>query len=253
MQGESDIIDYTNTNYKQRLKQFCTDVNKDIKAITHQGTDIKMICYQSNVLTRAEHFNANNYDCIEMKPAQAIVDLIKEDSLFCASGPTYPYSFINERLHIDAIGQQAIGKLDAIAVMNIIKGQHKIYGLAPLSITSEKNDIIIHMNVPCPPMVFDTTSVMPIDHYGFSVITKNNENIISSVKIEGDTIRLICSKEPQDCDVRYAVNGEWMKSGKLHGPRGNLRDSQGNIVSFNIEAHKYLVHNWCYQFDIHCQ
>ena len=237
MQGESDIIDYTNVNYKERLKQFCTDVNKDIKAITHQKNDIKMICYQSNVLTRAEYFIANNFDCVEMKPAQAIVDLIKEDSLFWASGPTYPYSFINERLHIDATGQQTIGKLEAIAVMNIIKGGHKVYGLTPRSITAEKNDILIHMNVPYPPMVFDTITVMPIDNFGFSVITKNNENIISSVKMEGDTIRLSCSKSPQDCKVRYAVNGECMKSGHLHGPRGNLRDSQ-------------LTPNWCYQFDI---
>ena len=236
MQGESDIIDYTNVNYKERLKQFCTDVNKDIKAITHQKNDIKMICYQSNVLTRAEQFYANNYDCIEMRPAQAIVDLIKEESLFWASGPTYPYSFINEKLHIDAVGQQTIGKLDAIAIMNIIKGGQKVCGLIPRSITAEKNDILIHMNVPCPPMVFDTISVMPIDNYGFSVITQNNENIISSVKIEGNTIRLTCSQSPLDCKVRYAVNGENMKSGRLHGPRGNLRDSQHTP-------------NWCYQFD----
>ncbi len=235
MQGETDIIDYTNIDYKKCLKQFCTDINKDIKAITKQKEDIRMICYQSNVLTRAENFDANNFECIEMRPAQAIVDLIKEDSLFWASGPTYPYTFINEKLHIDAAGQQTIGKLDAIAAINIIKGGQKVYGLIPRSITSEKNDIIIHMNVPCPPMVFDTTSVMSINHYGFSVITKNNENIISSVKIEGDTIRLICSKVPQDCEVRYAVNGERMKSGRLHGPRGNLRDSQHTP-------------NWCYQF-----
>ena len=236
MQGESDIIDYTNINYKQKLKQFCTDVNKDIKAITKQKDDICMICYQSNVLTRAENFDANNFECIEMRPAQAIVDLLNEDSLFWASGPTYPYTFINEKLHIDAVGQQTIGKLDAIAVMNIIKGRYKVYGLMPRSITAEKNDILIHMNVPYPPMVFDTISVMPIDHYGFSVITKNNENIISSVKIEGDTIRLSCSQSPQDCKVRYAVNGEKMKSGRQHGPRGNLCDSQ-------------QIPNWCYQFD----
>ena len=238
MQGETDIIDYTNIDYKKCLKQFCTDINKDIKAITKQKDDIRMICYQSNVLTRAEKFEPNNFDCIEMRPAQAIVDLLNEDSLFWASGPTYPYTFVNEKLHIDAIGQQTIGKLDAIAVMNIIKRGHKVYGLIPRSITTEKNDILMHMNVPCPPMVFDTISVMPIDHYGFSVITKYNENIISSVKIEGDTIRITCSKTPQDCKVRYAVNGEHMKSGHLHGPRGNLRDSQHTP-------------NWCYQFNEH--
>lgn len=237
MQGESDIIDYTNIDYKKRLKQFCTDVNKDIKAITHQKEDIRMICYQSNVLTRAENFEAKNYKCVEIKPAQAIVDLIKEDTLFWASGPTYPYTFINEKLHIDAIGQQHIGNLDAIAIMNLLKGKGKTYGLIPLSVSPDGNDVLIHMSVPCPPLVIDTISVLPIEYYGFSVITENNENIISSVKIEGETIRLTCSRFPQECKVRYAVNGERMKSGRIHGPRGNLRDSQHPT-------------NWCYQFEI---
>lgn len=250
MQGESDIIDYTNINYKQKLKQFSTDVNKDIKAITHQKEDICMICYQSNVLTRAESFEANNYECVEMRPAQAIVDLINEDSLFWASGPTYPYTFINERLHIDAIGQQHIGNLDAIAVMNLLKGRGKTYGLIPRSISTHGNDVFIHMNVPCPPLIIDTISVLPVEHYGFSVISENNENILSSVNIEGDTIRLTCSRSPMNCKVRYAVNGEKMKSGRLHGPRGNIRDSQCYKISINIERKEHLLYNWCYQFDI---
>lgn len=253
MQGESDIIDYTNINYKNRLKQFYSDVNKDIKAITHQKENIRMICYQSNVLTRAENFDANKYECVEMKPAQAIVDLIKEDTLFWASGPTYPYTFINEKLHIDAIGQQHIGNLDAIAVMNLLRGKGKTYGLIPRSIFTQGNDVLIHMNVPCPPLIIDTISVLPVEHYGFSVISKNNENILSSVNIEGDTIRLTCSKSPLNCRVRYAVNGEKMKSGRHHGPRGNLRDSQGDRVSFIALNKKYPLHNWCYQFDIHSQ
>ena len=252
MQGESDIIDYTNNNYKKLLKQFCTDVNNDIKAITHQKEDIRMICYQSNVLTRAENFDANNYDCVEMKPAQAIVDLIKEDSLFWASGPTYPYTFINERLHIDAIGQQTIGKLDAIAVMNLLKGRKKTSGLMPQSMFVDGNDALILMNVPCPPLVIDTISVMPIEYYGFSVISDNNENILSSVKIEGDTVRLSCSRSPHKCRIRYAVNGERMKSGNRHGPRGNIRDHQGNTYVFCIEDKQFPAHNWCYQFDILC-
>lgn len=252
MQGESDIIDYTNNNYLRALKQFCTDVNKDIKAITKQKEDIRMICYQSNVLTRAEQFNRNNYNCVETKTAQAIVDLIKEDTLFWASGPTYPYTFVNEKLHIDAIGQQHIGYLDAIAVMNLLKGKGKTYGLTPRSISAVGNDILIHMNVPCPPLVFDTISVMPIEHYGFSVIAENNENIISGIQIEGDIVRLTCTRSPINCKVRYAVNGERMKSGHLHGPRGNLRDSQGKVVSFNVIGKKFPLHNWCYQFDIQC-
>lgn len=72
-------------------------------------------------------------------------------------------------------------------------------------------------------------------HYGFSVISKENCDIATSIRIEGDSIRIGCSAPVAGCKVRYAVNGDYMKSGNLYGPRGNLRDSGGN---------------WCYQFDL---
>ena len=241
MQGESDIIEYTNENYRDSLKQICTDLNKDIKSITHQKDDLYMICYQSNVLSLANNFSEEKYDCIETRVSQAVVDLIRDDTLFAASGPTYPCHFVNDRLHIDAIGQQYIGKLAANTVLDIIRNGRKTYGVIPKSLSIEGNDIIIQMYVPQPPLVFDTISVKPIAHYGFSVITKENKNIIEDISIEDNTIiRLHCKQSPENCKVRYAVNGEKEKSGFEHGPRGNLRDSGP-------------LHHWCYQFDMLCK
>ena len=252
MQGESDIIEYTNVDYKKELKNFSIRLNRDIKAITNQKEDVKIICYQSNVITRAEKFDETNYNCIEMRPAQAIVELIKEDSLFCASGPTYPYNFINESLHIDAIGQNSIGRLAALAGINIVRRKEKSFGVLPKSISIDKNDVLIHFSVPRPPLMIDTLSVKPIKNYGFDVITQDNKNIMSGISLEGDIIRLRCCKSPIGCKIRYAVNGEKMKSGYKHGPRGNLRDSQGEKEKIVIKGQTYPVHNWAYQFDILC-
>ena len=99
MQGESDIREYTKENYKETLKQLHSDLNRAVKVITHQKEDVHLICYQTNAVTVADDFNPLNYDCVEMKPSQAIVDFINEDSLFDASGPTYPYHFMREYLH----------------------------------------------------------------------------------------------------------------------------------------------------------
>lgn len=253
MQGESDIREYTKENYKETLKQLHSDLNRAVKVITHQKEDVHLICYQSNAVSIADEFNPLDYDCIEMKPSQAIVDFINEDSLFDASGPTYPYNFMREYLHIDAIGQQYIGYLDAITVMNIIRGNNKTYGLIPQSVTTEDNDVVVKFHVPCPPLVLDTINVKYADHFGFSVINKDGEDIISEVSLEGDNVRLSCNKSPMNCKVRYAVNGEKMKSGRLHGPRGNLRDSQGEVEKFTIEDKTYPVYNWAYQFDILCK
>jgi hypothetical protein len=253
MQGESDIREYTKENYKETLKQLHSDLNRAVKVITHQNEDVHLICYQTNAVSIADKFNPLDYDCIEMKPSQAIVDFINEDSLFDASGPTYPYNFMREYLHIDAIGQQHIGYLDAITVMNIIRGNNKTYGLIPQSVTSEDNDVVVKFHVPCPPLILDTINVKYADHFGFSVINKDGEDIISEVSLEGDNVRLSCNKSPMNCKIRYAVNGEKMKSGRLHGPRGNLRDSQGEVEKFTIEDKTYPVYNWAYQFDILCK
>lgn len=253
MQGESDIREYTKEDYKETLKQLHADLNRAVKVITHQKMDVHFVCYQSNAISIADDFNPLNYDCIEMKPSQAIVDFINEDSLFDASGPTYPYNFMREYLHIDAIGQQHIGYLDAITVMNIIKGKGKTYGLIPQSLSVEGHDVIVNFRVPCPPLVIDTVNVRYADNYGFSVINQIGENIISDVSIEGDHVRLSCNNSPINCKVRYAVNGDKLKSGRLHGPRGNLRDSQGEKEKMTVQGNTYPVHNWAYQFDLLCK
>lgn len=238
MQGESDIVEYTYYNYKEKLKQISTDFNKDIKDITQQKEDIIFICYQSNALTKAEKFNAEEYYCIETRVAQGTLELIRDDSLFWASGPTYPYHFVNEKIHIDAVGQQQIGKLEANAVLNILRNREKTHGVIPISLSIDNQTVTIHMTVPQPPLTFDTISIKPIKNYGFSVITPEGEDIASHVMIEEENlIKIYCSQSPVGCKIRYAVNGEKGKSGFEHGPRGNLRDS-------------HPLRNWCYQFDL---
>ncbi len=235
MQGESDIVDYPKTDYKKMITKIWNDMNEDILRITGQNDSIRFICYQPNSLTRAEHFKAERYECKETIVPQTFVDLLSKDNRFWASGPTYPYHCVGEKIHIDAIGQQQIGTLAANSVLGILRGKERFCGFIPLQANVEGNDVTIHFNVPTPPMTIDTIQVMKAGNYGFSVINNDNRNIINRVEIENNIIKISCSESPIDCKIRYAVNGEYMKSGNIHGPRGNLRDSRGN---------------WCYQFEI---
>ena len=237
MQGESDIADYPNTDYMLMLRRIRDDMNADIKSITLQDSDIPFICYQANTLTRAGQFKANNFYCRETYVPQTFVNLLSTSEHFWASGPTYPYSCVNEKIHIDAQGQQAIGRLAARSVLGILKGTERFRGLIPTEITTQDETVILHFNTTGTPLVFDTIQVRKADHYGFSVINKDNIDIANTITVDSTTVRITCTEPPTDCKVRYAVNGDYMKSGNLHGPRGNLRDSQGN---------------WCYQFDIIC-
>ena len=94
---------------------------------------------------------------------------------------------------------------------------------------------------------------MKADHYGFNIIRQDNTDIISDVVLHGDTVTITCSELPVGCRIRYGVNGEFRKGGRLHGPRGNLRDSQGETRKITINGKTYPQDNWCYIFDELCE
>ena len=213
-------------------------MNADILQITQQTDSIPFICYQANSLSRAEHFHANNYICKETEVPQTFVNLLNSDKWFWASGPTYPYSCVKEKIHINAWGQQQIGSLAAKSVLNILRRKERCMGLIPKTVSINGNNVCITLNIPSPPLIIDTIQVNKANNYGFSVINDNNCNIIKSVYINNNGIIVECKESPRNCFVRYAVNGDYMKSGRLHGPRGNLRDTENN---------------WCYQFNILCK
>ncbi len=235
MQGESDIVDYPETDYTQQLTQMWRDMNEDIRRITQQQDSIPFVCYQANSLSRAEHFKADNYESTETAVPMTFVHLLQADNRFWASGPTYPYRCVGDKIHIDAVGQQNIEVLAARSALAIMRGAKRFQGLIPTAATTNGNDVIVHFNVPNSPLTVDTVQVSKAQNYGFSVINKANHNIAVSIIPAGDSVRISCSESPVECKVRYAVNGDYMKSGNTYGPRGNLRDS---------------LNNWCYQFDI---
>ena len=250
MQGESDIADYPGTNYKQLLLDFIHDINKDIKDITHQSEDVRIICYQPNALSIARFFNGDNYICPEVEVPQAFVDLLREDTLFWASGPTYPYSVVREVVHIDGIGQKRIGYLASLSALSILRHGPRFVGLIPLSCHASDSTVTIHFSVPVPPLVIDTIQVRKATHSGFQVINKECKDIAKAIHVDNTSITIDCYSSPKGCKVRYAVNGDYMKSGNIHGPRGNIRDSQGDKLKTVIKGKEYGLSNWAYQFEM---
>ena len=249
MQGESDIADYPGTSYKALLKQMHQDLNADIKSITHQSNDIRFISYQTNIVTRGKNYKPNHFNGIEAQTPQAQMELIRDDTLFWASGPMYPYSFVNESLHPDGISQKRFGYLVAESVIDLLHHEKRFIGVVPIKTDIKENEVRILFNVPCPPLYFDTVSVKKVNNYGFNVIRKDNVDIVSDIYLDGDTVIIKCCESPIGCKIRYAVNGEYMKSGWRIGPRGNLRDSQGDYIQIDILDKVYSLHNWCFQFD----
>ena len=97
--------------------------------------------------------------------------------------------------------------------------------MIPKSYNVIGNDIKIDFNVPCPPLSFDTIQVKKVDNYGFNVIRRDGVDIVSDVKINQTSVIIHCKASPENCKLRYGVNGEFLKGGRKVGSRGNLRDS----------------------------
>ena len=225
MQGESDIVEYPDYDYKEYFHKMYNNLNTDIKNVTHQKEDIRIISYQTSTVTKGLKYKPNNYYGTESRTPTAQMELIRDDTLIWVSGPTYPYDFVNESLHIDALGQRSLGVLAAKSALGILRKGKRNIGLVPLSYNVEGNDIRILYNVPCPPLCFDTINVSKADNYGFSVIRQDGTDIISEVEIDTNTVIIHCTETPQYFKLRYGINGEFLKGGRKIGPRGNLRDS----------------------------
>ncbi len=234
MQGESDIAEYTNYDYKDYFHRMYKDLNIDIKAVTHQQEDIRIISYQTTAITKGDHYKLNNYYAEEPRTPNAQMELIRDDSLIWVSGPTYPYDFVREALHIDANGQKYIGKLAARSVLGLLKKDKRNIGVVPLSYKIVGNEIRIEYNVPCPPLCIDTLSVRKADNYGFNVICSDGTDIISDICIDDNMVKINCKKSPQKCKLRYGINGEPLKGGRKLGARGNLRDDQSEIHNWGL-------------------
>ena len=237
MQGESDIVEYPCYDYKEYFYRMYNDMNTDIKNVTHQKEDVRIISYQTSTITKGLRYKLNNYDATESRTPTAQMELIRDDTLIWASGPTYPYDFVNESLHIDAFGQKSIGVLAAKSTLGILRKTKRNIGLVPLSYEIDGNDIRILFNVPCPPLRFDTINVKKVDNYGFNVISPDDTDIISNVNIDNNTVVIRCKKIPLGCKLRYGINGEYMQGGRNKGARGNMRDSQDSF------------YNWCLLFE----
>ena len=212
-------------------------MNTDIKKVTNQKNDIRIICYQSSTITKGLRYKPNHFDGVEARTPTAQMELIRDDTLIWVSGPTYPYDFVNESLHIDAVGQKCIGVLAAKSAIGILRNRKREIGLVPLSYEIDGNDIRIHFNVPSPPLCLDTINVWKADNYGFTVIRKDGIDILLNVNLNNNSIVIKCSESPNNCKLRYGINGELLKGGRHFGPRGNLRDSQS------------VVPNWCLMFE----
>jgi len=234
VQGENDLVWSTDSAYGRRLQRFREDLEADVRTIFPDenalfGPRGRLMCvaYQTSALAIAEDgYQSDEYVCRQLRVPCEQLELVQTDSCFLVSTPVYPFTVMREYVHIDGRGQQQLGRYEGRAVAEWLFAGHRRTGLHPRQTRISGDTIFIDFNAEKFPLQLDTAFVAKAENYGFSVVAPSGVQPLRGVVVGDSAVALVCSSRPQaDWKVRYGVNGQRGKGGRLHGPRGNLRES----------------------------
>ena len=241
-QGESDdAIDTPIPDYVTKLRHLRSDIDHDAKAITGQSADVEMIAYQL-----ATH---RSFGQPFPHTALALLEASHEDPHIHLAVPMYLFRYVDGR-HTDNESSQWLGAYYGLVLKRVLIDHETWTPLEPTSWRREGDVATLLFKVPVPPLRWDTTQVAGNTNYGFMLRLPSGQPLpIRSVSIVGpDRVQITADGAiPAGTEVEYAFEGQGF-AGNRFGPRGNLRDSQGDAIQFDNGRELKRMDNWCVIF-----
>ena len=252
-QGETDHQNKQEKDwYKERMKQVIKDINADAKAITGQSNDV--LCFGYQVGSHLNYFKQNPTDYPKIALAELELALEK-DSSYIMTTPMYHFDY-SDGVHLTAPMSRLYGEYVGYVMKRVLVDGVSWKPVHPVRHKVKKAGgewiVDVQFYAPVLPMVLDTQTVSDPGNYGFSLVTEEGDALpIKSVKLLGKNIvRLVTTINPGKSNLRYGMTiNEHRPSGPKTGPRGCLRDSQGDQVKAKILNKVYRMDNWSPFFD----
>lgn len=250
MQGESNYsLSTTRVSYLEKLLQYRDDSAADKMAITGQQFEPLFISYQLSA------HRAYNKSVPTIALAQRDAALQGKSWL---SAPGYIMDYNADHIHAVNYSYQMWAYYHGILIYKLLQDDlnDRERGMHRLDVINEFRQGVINdllLNVPVKPVVFDTTWVTAAPNMGFDIRSASNVmiDIISSVSIVGqDRIRIITTRPLADGEFisyGWGRTGDAAGNGRVSGPRGNVRDSQGDLNGYHYidgAGTTRALHNW---------
>ena len=244
-QGESDQYWGTDAQtYRASVDALRRQINWVNEVVTGTAESVPMIAYQVSAHVAAGSASPDI--------ALAQLDDGRENPDFHLATPLYMMDFVDE-YHLDARSSKWLGAYFGLAYKRAVVDGEDWQPLHPLRARSTGRLIVADFHVPVPPLAFDTAQVADPGQYGFRVVDPDgSDNPVTGIAIDRAGTRVwIAAARPiaAGSSLRYAWDGD-KQSGRLTGPRGNLRDSQGDRLVFDPEGIAAPMHNWCVIFEL---
>ncbi len=244
-QGEADTSAGTlYATYKAALKQLRSDIDADVKAVSGQTQNVPLITYQV-----ASH---KHYGVAYPQIALAQLDAAIEDANIHACCPMYIFEYNTDFVHLPGWSYKWLGAYYGLVYKRVVIDGLTWDVVRPLSFTVRGSAIYIKFHVPAPPLKWDVQQVLQNDGYGFNLFDgAGNPVTLTGLPaiIANDTVKIIASAPVvAGMKLQYAFYGTGT-TGRLDGPRGNLRDSQGDNLVFDGGGLMKRMDNWCFMFE----
>ncbi|WP_421412539.1 hypothetical protein ACOMDM_13425 [Serratia plymuthica] len=251
MAGETDsenINAMTTERYKRQLQQLDADFNSEVKRITKQSVNVRIIVCQSA-------FTPNSRGLWDQPVRQAQYDLDGVGNIRLA-GPVYQFPYADV-IHINSLGQNRRGQMISRAAVWDFFGT----GWRPIKFVNyiwrTPTLLSLVFDVPTPPLVLDTsgdvinTSGLGAG-LGFVLDDRSSTPIVivSAVAASGSVVDITLSAAPVNpaaVRVGYGIkrnDGNTTQDGPVIGARGCLRDSTNHISLYDSVSN----HNWMSAF-----
>lgn len=244
VQGEADQnAGTTKAVYKTALDQLIADISTDVKAITGQTEHVICIMYQTSSCTAGQTNNG------VIPHAQR--DVANSNANAYMACPMYFLDYVSGGRHVTAESSKWFGAYMGLVFKRVVVDGEQWSPVQPTQAFRQGSIAVVKFNVPRPPLRIDTSQVAATTNYGFKLADSGGTPIaINSVSIIGpDTVKIIAASAiPAGAKLTYATDGT-TASGRLTGPRGNLRDSQGDDIVFDGGGLNLPMHNWCITFE----
>lgn len=246
-QGESDYLATTTAAaYTATFGQLVNDMRADAVAASGQPIAPIVITYQvaSHRTAGVDHPNIAlaQLAYAEANPIKAI--------LAC---PMYPFTY-SDGFHMTGQSYKLYGAYLGLAYKRAVVDQTPWSPLKPISVFKQGRQALVRFKVPFGDLKFDTTQVTATSNMGFELVSSTNTALaISSVEIVGpDLVKVTAASTiPAGAKLRYAHHGDGGGNvGSVNGPRGNLRDSQGDSLIFDGGSFTRRLDNWCVIFEL---
>lgn len=240
--GEQDGLD-GNTSYAEDLAEWQNDFNSDLKNITGQSADIPAFFCQ--VSSSSGYGFTGGITSTDFPSQLEQLRAHKTYSNIFLVCPKYHLDYFDHS-HITNNAQRVLGEYYAKAFTTYIStGSWE--PLRPATVTGSGNQVFISFEGRVGNLVFDTSLVNAATHQGFAYYDDLANTILNVSIVSNQVVITLSGTIGANATVSYAYNnGDGGAANQIagNGARGNLRDSDTAVSSFNGAR----LYNWCVIF-----